>query len=266
MTLRGLISTEGKVSAEKIIRILALGSLAFALVMGGHLACKKAAEEAVEEEEGLSATKEGIIEFDGKIKVAMGKYMFIPKVRGFDIVVQGALDVGDPQELVDQQVRGEGEFLPENPSILAAKTLEIKEAEGVWRNIFTRTEDVVLDDYLDLRARDEFGVLKDITYDKKQGWEGKEKVKIYGRLEKETVTEGEEEKINYKIIVLDDKGKEIGKILVDKFTDFALYYMKKLRLFDKFWFYITVKETVDWSVRRKTRELFHADVLYAGLF
>lgn len=265
MTLKGLISTEGKVNMEKIIRILALGSLAVVLVVGGHLACKKAAEEAVEEED-LSATKEGIVEFDGKIKVAVGKYIFIPKVRGFDIVVQGALDVGDSQELVGQQVRGDGEFSPENPSILAAKTLEIKEAEGVWRNVFTRTEDVVLDDYLGLRARDELGVLKDITYDKKQGWEGKEKVKIYGRLEKETVTAGEEEKIIYKIIVLDDKEKEIGRILVDRFTDFALYYVKKLRLFDKFWFYITVKETVDWSVRRRTRELFHADVLYAGLF
>jgi hypothetical protein len=54
--------------------------------------------------------------------------------------------------------------------------------------------------------------------------------------------------------------------LVDNFTDFGNYYLKKLRLFDKFWFYMNVKETIDWSERRRTREMFHADVVFAGLF
>ena len=49
-------------------------------------------------------------------------------------------------------------------------------------------------------------------------------------------------------------------------TDFANYYIHKLRLFDRFWVYLNVKDTVDAKVRRKTRELFHADVLFAGLY
>jgi hypothetical protein len=68
------------------------------------------------------------------------------------------------------------------------------------------------------------------------------------------------------IIVTDEKGKEVGKILVDSTTEFANYYIQKLKLFDKFWFYIDIKETVDAKVRRKTRELFHADVIFAGLY
>jgi len=39
-----------------------------------------------------------------------------------------------------------------------------------------------------------------------------------------------------------------------------------LRLFNRFWFYLDIKDTVDKKVRLKTKELFHADVLLAGLF
>ena len=47
---------------------------------------------------------------------------------------------------------------------------------------------------------------------------------------------------------------------------FAGSTLEKLGHFDKFWFYLDVKETVDWSQRRRTREMFHADVIFAGLF
>jgi hypothetical protein len=134
MTIRSLSPQEGIVKMEKIVRVLAFVTLALLLVIGGDVACKKEAEE-VAEEEGISATKEGIIEFDGTVKVAVGKYMYIPEVQGFDIVIQGPLEVGDTKELIGQMVRGEGEFSPENPAILIANTLELKEAEGVWRNI-----------------------------------------------------------------------------------------------------------------------------------
>jgi len=119
---------------------------------------------------------------------------------------------------------------------------------------------------LDLEAREEFQVLKNLSFEKKEGWEGIERAKIYGKLEMETVTEGEEEKEIFRIIVLDAKDNEVGKIIVDNFTDFSQYYIKKLKFFDKLWFYFTVKDTVEWRVRRRTRELFHADVLFNGLF
>jgi hypothetical protein len=124
--------------------------------------------------------------------------------------------------------------------------------------VFTRTEEVSLEDYLDTSTRGEFEILEDLSYDKKRVWEGKEKAKIYGRLEK---TNGDDV-----IFVLDGEGKQVGKVLVDVFTDFGEYYHKKLRLFDKYWFYVNIKETVDWRERRRTREMFHADVMFAGLF
>ncbi len=269
MTFSRLISMGRQFKLGKICRILLLSAIAFLLIFGGNLACKKEAAaiaEEKEEEEGAVGLEEGIITFEGVVKLAVGKYVFIPKVQGFDIVVQGTLESDDIQTLIDKEVRGDGEFSSENPSLLLANTIEAKEPEGEWISVFKRSEEFVTDDYLDLHERDKFEILKDISYDKKKDWEEKEKVKIYGRLEKETITEGEEEKEIYRISVLDDEGKEIGKILVDSFTDFAQFYIKKLRLIDKFWFYISIKDTVDWKIRRRTRELFHADVLFAGLY
>jgi len=237
-------------------RVIGLTLLAFLLIAFAPLACQRGEEAETAGEEAVE--QEGITTFEGTVKVVVGKYMFIPEARGFDIVIQGNLETGGMETLVDQQVRGEGEISPERPSILIANTLEIKEEGGSWRNIFTRTEDVVLEDFLGLRARGDFETLEGLSYDKKSEWEGKERVKVYGRLEK--TNSGDV------ITVLDEEGVEIGKVLVDSFTDFGNYYLKKLRLFDKFWFYMDVKETVDWSERRRTREMFHADVVFAGLF
>lgn len=244
------------------IRYLVLFGLCLLLTLGGQTACKK--NEEIAEGEETATTEEGVIEFEGTVKEAIGKYLYIPKVQGFDIVVQGPLDVGETQSLIDNEIRGKGQFSPEYPSILVADEIEIKEAEDVWRMIFTRSEEFTPDDYLDLTGRNEFEVLENISYDKKDGWEGKEKAKVYGKLVTKEQAEGGEE--SYTIALLDDKGGEAGTILVDSFTDLARFYVKKLRLFDKFWFYITIKETVDWSSRRRTRELFHADVHLAGLF
>ena len=259
MAYRKLVSTEEKSNPEKVTRILGLSLLVFLLVFAGSIVCKKSGEEGLE-------IKEGIIEFEGVAKVIVGKYLFVPEVSGFDIIIQGQIESGDPSTLVDKEVRGEGEFSPDRPSVLVANSIDVKESERNWRNVFTRTEEVVLDDYFDLKARDEFKVLSNLSYDKMDVWEAVEKVKIFGRLEKETVTEGEEQKDIYRIVVLDEKDMEVGKIIIDSFTDYAQYYMEKLSLFDNLWFYINVKETVDWSVRRKTRELFHADVLFCGIF
>lgn len=266
MAFKILISTERKSNPEKITRILGLCLLAFLLVVAGSITCKKeAGEEMIPGEEGL-AIKEGINKFEGIVHVGVGKYLFIPAARGFDIIVQGQMESGDASTLVGKKVRGTGEFSAERPSILLANSIEVKESDRAWRNVFTRTEEFAIDDYLDLKAREEFQHLKNLSYSRKEGWEGTEKAKVYGRLEKETVTEGEEEKEIYRIVVLVEKDIELGKIIVDDFADYALYYIKKLKLFDRLWFYIAVKDTVEWEIRRETRELFHANVLFTGLF
>jgi len=226
------------------------------LVSFGSMACQKAQEGDTEQE--AAETHEGIIPFEGTVGTVVGKYVFLPEASGFDIVIQGSLDSGVLEELVGREVRGEGDISPDLPSILVANTLEVKEDSGMWTNVFTRTEEPVLEDYLDLNDRQEYVALADLSYDKKDMWEQQEKVKVYGKLEKGETGD--------KIIVLDEDGAEIGKILVDNYTDFCQFYLQKLGNFDKFWFYMNVKETVDWSQRRKTREMFHADVVFAGLF
>ncbi len=54
--------------------------------------------------------------------------------------------------------------------------------------------------------------------------------------------------------------------MVDTMSEYAGYYLKKLRLFDKFYFYLTVKESVPANQRAKAKEIFHADVSFAGLY
>lgn len=259
MALRTGNSTERKRNLEKITRVLFLSILASLLVIAGSPACKKSVE-------GEEDSQEAVVDFEGVAKVGVGKYLYVPEAQGFDIVIQGQVDSGDASVLVDKEVRGQGEFSPEMPSILVANTIDVKESGRTWRNVFTKTEDVVLDDYLETKIRDEYEMMTDLSFDKREGWEGKERGKIYGRLFKETVTEGEDEKEIYKIVVLNEQNQEIGTVLVDNISDSALFYTKKLRLFEKLWFYLAIKETVEWRIRSQTSELFHADVLFAGLF
>jgi hypothetical protein len=259
------IQTEGNRKLEKSFRIMGLSLLMVLLVVGGSIFCKKAAEVESAEQE-TTVVKAGINEFEGVVKVGLGKYFFIPGAQGIDMVVQGQIEAGDASSLIDKEVRVKGEFSPERPSILVVDTIEIKESGKKYRTVFTRTEEAALDDYVDTKVREEYDVLKDLDYSKKEGWEGKEKVKIYGKLEKTTVTEGEEEEDVYKIIILDGEERQPKRIIVDNLSEFTQYYLKKLRLFDQFWFYLKVKETVDWSARRRSRELFHADVVFAGLY
>lgn len=258
------ILIEGKKKFRLIFRVAGL-SLLVILFLTGNISCKKEAEEGAVGDE-VTVVKAGMNEFEGVVKVSVGKYFFIPGAKGIDMILQGESESGDASSLVDKEVRVRGEFSPESPSILVVDSIDVKEEDTDWRNIFTRTEEAVLDDYVDSKVREEFEVLKDLDYKEKEGWEGKGKVKIYGKLEKTTIAEGEEEKDVYNIIVLDEKENEVGKVIVDSITDYAQYYLKKLRLFDKFWFYADLKETVEWRTRRRTRELFHADVVFAGLF
>ena len=240
---------------DNMSRFFGLVLIAFLLVAFGSVACQKTEQGEAGEESGI---QEGIMSFEGTVKVVVGKYVFLPEASGFDIVIQGNLDSGDIGNLIDKEIRGEGDISPDVPSILAANTLEVKGDAGDWTNIFTRTEELVLEDFLDLSDREEFIVLADLSYDKKDIWEENVKVKVYGKLEKND--DGD------KIVVFDEEGKEVGTVLVDSYTDFCQFYLEKLELFDKFWFYLNVKETVDWSQRRRTREMFHADVVFSGLF
>lgn len=232
-------------SAKKItIFLLSLSILA---VGAGTTACqKKAAESAAKPAEAQKPANE----FEGTVKTALGRYLYLPTAQGFDIVLQGF----DASSLVGKDIRIKGELLLDHPSVFRADTVEVKDSSGAYSSAFTRSADFQMEDLIELRAREAFQPINISGANKPEEWEGKGQVKVFGKLQ------------DAAIVVTDSKDKEIGKILVDSLTTYAKYHVQKLRLFDKFWFYLTVKESVDKKVRAKTKELFHADVVFAGLF
>jgi hypothetical protein len=247
------------ISRDKVLKF-AVYPLALLVAMAGLALAQEAQESAAQKEPQAAA--EGMQEFEGTVKVGLGKYFYLPSAKGFDIVVQGKIQGQDASYLVGKEVRVKGSLLKGEASVLVADSIEIKEG-GQFSPIFARAEEVTLEDHLDLKERAEFQALSITAFNKSEEWEGKGKVKVFGKVDKTATPEGAEK---YAVIVFNDEQKEVGKILIDSATDFALYYIKKLRLFDEFWFYVNVKETVDLKTRRRTRELFHADLLLAGLY
>lgn len=244
------------VSTKRIIGIFGL-ILGIVFLMAGGIVGQEKTEAAKAGEEQAAPAK-ATSEFEGTVKIGLGKYFYLPSAQGFDIAVQGQIESGDASKLTGKDIKVKGELLADKPSIFRADSIEMKEASGSFRNVFTRTQDLVLDDYMNPLARDSFQDLKITSALKNEEWEGKGNVKVYGRIQK-----GATPAI---ILLTDEKNKEVGKIIIDKFTDYANYYMNKLRLFDKFWFYLDIKDTVDKKVRTKSRELFHADIIFCGLY
>lgn len=236
------------------IILLSLGLL---FVFAGLAACqKKAAEPAAAQAQKPAS------EFEGTVKAGLGKYLYLDKAQGFDILLQGF----DAATLVGKDIRVKGELIPDKPSIFRADTVEAKDAAGAYSNVYTRTQDLTVEDVIDVKARVTYPTLTITGVNKPEEWENKGNVKVLGKILETTVKEGGADKPITYIVVFDEKGKEAGRIIVDKLSDYAKYYLKKLKLFDNFWFYLTVKDTVDKKIRTRTKELFHADVQFAGLF
>lgn len=235
---------------HRISQRIFFGSIILMLAFAGVVFAQETPPgEAQEETVAAAAT-----EFEGTVKLGLAKYFYLPEATGYDVFVQGMIQGQDAGFLTDKEVRVKGSISKQEPSVFVADSIEVKDASGQYQTVFTRTEEPMLDDYIGAGARDEFGALTITAYNKSEEWEGKGKARIYGQM------------VGQSIVVNDDKGKEMGRVLVDSISDFANYYIKKLRLFDKFWFYINVKDTIDFKIRRGTRDLFHADVLFAGLY
>ncbi len=240
-------------TSGKKIGIILL-SLSVLCLLGGTTACQKKAVE----EGGAGAgdvAQEPANEFEGMVKIAFGKYLYLSSAQGFDIALQGY----DAASLIGKEVKVTGELLPDKPSIFRADSVEVKSEAGLYSTVFTRTEDLALEDFVSTATRETFPVLTISGVNNTDEWEGKGQAKVYGRLES-----GENE--SSFIVIQDNGGKEIGRIIVDSFADYARYYLKKLELFDEFWFYLNIKETIERRARTRTRELFHSDVVFAGLF
>lgn len=223
-------------------------SLAVLVALGGAVACQKKAAE------GQSAeVQKAVNEFDGTVRAALGRYMYLSTAQGFDIVLPGF----DAATFVGKNVKIKGNLLVDHPPVFLADSVELKDASGAGSNVYTRSQEFQAEDFVEFKSREAIPALAITGVTKPEEWENKGQVKIYGMLQKGDVTY---------IVLSDDKGKETAKIIVDSVTTYANYYLDKLKLFDKFWFYLNVKDSVDKKIRPRTKEIFHADVIGAGLF
>jgi len=174
--------------------------------------------------------------------------MYLSTAQGFDIVLPGF----DAATLIGKTIKVKGNLLPEHPPIFLADSVE-----SGGQTIYTRSQEFLAEDFIEMKVRETVPPLTITGVGKPEEWEGKGEGKVYGKLQKGDV--------NY-IVLSDDKGKDTAKIIVDSIATYPNYYIQKLRLFDKFWFYLKVKDSVDRRDRTRTKEIFHADVVGVGLY
>lgn len=245
-------------SPRKTLVILGVFVMSLFFIAAVNSACKKegAEEQAGTEEAGRAAMiEEGLNTVEGTVKLVHGPFLYIPEAVGFDVVLPAGTDAS---ALEGKKVRLSGEFHRDKPSILSAARIEVLEEGGAAQVFFEKAAEAAEPSFFNQRERESYPVLKLTTTAAADAWEGKGKGRVFGKLEQQGATNV--------ISVSDDKGKPLGKILVDGVSDFAVYSMKKLRLFDSFWFYLEIKESVEAKTRAKSKELFHADVAFTGLY
>lgn len=218
-------------------------SLAVLAVVIGTVACQKKAETPAAE-----ATKV-VTEFEGTVRAALGRYMYLSTAQGFDIVLPGF----DAATLLGKTIKVKGNLLPDHPPVFLADSVET----GPGQTAYTRSQEFQAEDFVEMKAREAVPALAISGVAKPEEWEGKGQGKVYGTLQKGDVNA---------IVLNDDKGKEMARIIVDSVSTYTNYYIQKLRLFDKFWFYLKIKDSVDKKIRPRTKEIFHADVFGAGLY
>ena len=233
--------------------------VAIMMILAGGIACKKApqpgqkTEAAAAPGETATMIKEGVNELSGTVKSALGKYFYISQHPGFDFAAEGSIDNADAAALLNKEVKVKAVFNRETPSLLLAQSIDIKESETQFKNVFNKAETAVPADYFSQKARPEYAALKISNINKNEDWEGKGKGKVEGK-----PISGADGKITG-ISILGGDGKEIGKVIVDSSSEFANYYIKKLRLFDSFWFYLNIKDSIAKNLRPKNKELLCCD-------
>jgi hypothetical protein len=221
--------------------IILLG-LAVLAGLAGSMACQKKADTPAAE------VKKAVTEFEGVVRAGLGRYMYLSTAQGFDIVLPGF----NAASVAGKTIKVKGNLLPDHPPIFLADSVE-----SGGQTTYTRSGEFQAEDFVEMKVRETVPALAITGLNKPEEWEGKAQGKVYGQLQKGDVNT---------IVLSDDKGKELAKIIVDSVSIYSNYYIQKLRLFDKFWFYLTIKDSVDKKDRTKSKAIFHADVMGAGLF
>ena len=257
-----------KAGFGRIVGIAGLSFLALVLISSG-IACKKAGEAGASPAEGGAAAvepqagsgiKEGLNEVTGKVKTALGNYFYLPQVPGFDFSVTGQIQGGDATTLIDKEVVVKALFNRQEPNLLVAQSIDLKDG-AVPTNVYTTTDPASPGDHFTQIKRAGYAEIKVTNLNKSEDWEGKGKGKAFGKL-----IPGPNNQGNYISILDPANDKETAKVIVDSLTTYASYYIKKLRLFDTYYFYLTIKDSVAKNLRAKAKEIFHADVVAIGLY
>ena len=202
--------------------------------------------------------------FEGAVKTAVGKYIYLPEAKGLDIIMAGNVE-GGVENLIGKQVRISVSLLPDKANLAIANSIDLKDGSN-YRNIYTRSGEPDYSDYFPPSSRDQYVALNITNINKPDEWQGKTNVKVYGLLQTSEAKQGTATVPVTHIVIQDKKGKEIARIIVNNITDYARFYISKLRLFDHFWFYLNVKDQVDRKVTARTKEIFSADVVFCGLY
>ena len=239
------------------------GVLACLLFFSGTVSCKKA-EEAVPAktaaEKETNTIKEGVNDIAGTVKSALGKYFYVSQLPGFDIAIDGPVEGGDAAVLLGKDVKVKAAYTREKFSLLVAQGIEVKEGETQFKSVYAKADAAAPADFFQQKDRPDYAEIKIASIAKSADWEGKGKGKVFGKII--AAADGKPTAIS----VVDGKGKEMAKILIDSMSDYASYCLKKLRLFDTIWFYFNIKDSVDPKLRAKAKEVFHAEVVFAGLY
>src|SRR5512136_1212802 len=168
-------------------------SLAILVAFAGTVACKKKAETK-------AAEVKAVTEFEGTVRAALGRYMYLSTAQGFDIVLPGF----DAATLAGKTIKVKGNLLPDHPPIFLADTVE-----SGGQTIYTRSQEFQIDDFNEVKVREAVKPLVITGTTKSEEWEGKGDGKLYGSLEKGDVN---------RIVIADDKGKTVATIIVDSMS------------------------------------------------
>ena len=226
------------------IKKTAILSLSLILVAGfaGTVGCQKKAEQPAAE------TVQAVSEFEGVVRAALGRYMYLSTAQGFDIVLPGF----DAATLAGKTIKVKGNLLADHPPIFLADSVT-----SGGQTVYTRSQEFQAEDFVEMKDREAVPALAISGINASEEWEGKPQGKVFGKLVKGAVSY---------ISLSDAKGKEMARILVDSISTYSNYYIQKLRLFNEFWFYLTVKDSVDKKARPRNKEIFHAAVIGVGLY
>jgi len=229
-------------SAKRMgIMILSLAVLAG---LSGSVACQKKAAETPAAE-GLKS----VTEFEGTVRAGLGRYMYLSTASGFDLVLPGF----DAATVAGKTIKVKGNLLADHPPVFLVDSAET----GPGQTIYTRSQEFQEEDFVEMKVREAVPALTITGLNKPEEWEGKGQAKVYGQLQKGNVSA---------IVLSDNSGKEMARIIVDSISTYSNYYIQKLRLFDEFWFTIKIKDSVEKRERTKTKTIFHADVVGVGLY